>query len=154
MRRRKRGDESMDAYLSDLRRLMRLSGHNEATDGKDPMPPPPPPTVFGRLTTTIRRPAAAKYRCHCWRNDRGNRCGASKDTLCALDVDKRVADISSCGKHLSGIFRMPGNRSPAKGLPQTPTAESREDSSTSAVLQVKRVRAYQYQMKLPASDQR
>ena len=37
VRRRKRGDESVDAYLSDLRRLMRRSGHKEATDGKDPL---------------------------------------------------------------------------------------------------------------------
>ena len=35
VRRRKRGDESVDAYLSDLRRLMRRSGHKEATDEKD-----------------------------------------------------------------------------------------------------------------------
>ena len=37
VRRRKRGDETVDAYLSDLRRMMRVSGHKEATDGKDPM---------------------------------------------------------------------------------------------------------------------
>ena len=37
VRRRKRGDESVDAYLSDLRRLMRRSGHKEATDGKEPL---------------------------------------------------------------------------------------------------------------------
>ena len=37
VKRKKRGDETVDAYLADLRRLMATSGHKEAADGKDPM---------------------------------------------------------------------------------------------------------------------
>lgn len=37
VRRKKRVDESVDAYLADLRRLMRISGHKEDSGGKDPM---------------------------------------------------------------------------------------------------------------------
>ena len=37
VRRKKRVDESVDSYLADLRRLMRISGHKEADGGKDPM---------------------------------------------------------------------------------------------------------------------
>ena len=37
VKRRKRADETVDAYLADLRRLQRLSGHKEAADGKDPI---------------------------------------------------------------------------------------------------------------------
>ena len=37
VRRRKRDDESVETYLADLRRLMRISGHKEKADGKDPM---------------------------------------------------------------------------------------------------------------------
>ena len=36
-RRHKRMDETVDAYLSDLRRLLRIAGHKVADDGKDPM---------------------------------------------------------------------------------------------------------------------
>lgn len=36
-RRRKKVDETVDAYLSDLRRLLKDSGHTEKADGKDPM---------------------------------------------------------------------------------------------------------------------
>ena len=36
-RRRKRVDESIEAYLADLRRLLRMAGHKIADDGKDPM---------------------------------------------------------------------------------------------------------------------
>ena len=37
VRRRKRDDETVDVYVSDLRRLLTLSGHKEAADGKDPV---------------------------------------------------------------------------------------------------------------------
>ena len=37
VRRRKRDDETVDIYVSDLRRLLTLSGHKEAADGKDPV---------------------------------------------------------------------------------------------------------------------
>ena len=37
VRRRKREDETVDAYASDLRRLLKTSGHKEAADGKDPV---------------------------------------------------------------------------------------------------------------------
>ena len=32
-----RSDESVDAYIADLQRLLALSGHKEATEGKDPV---------------------------------------------------------------------------------------------------------------------
>ena len=35
VKRKKRGDETVDAYLADLRMLMTTSGHKEAADGKD-----------------------------------------------------------------------------------------------------------------------
>ena len=37
VRHRKRDDETVDVYVSDLRRLLTLSGHKEAVDGKDPV---------------------------------------------------------------------------------------------------------------------
>ena len=37
VKRRKRVDESVDAYLADLRRLLGISGHKEDGGGKDPM---------------------------------------------------------------------------------------------------------------------
>ena len=36
-RRKKRADKTVDAYMSDLRRLLRISGHEVADSGKDPM---------------------------------------------------------------------------------------------------------------------
>ena len=36
-RHKKRADETVDVYLSDLRRLLRISGHEVADSGKDPM---------------------------------------------------------------------------------------------------------------------